>query len=108
MLLRQIEGSWVSIKPRGVPAKLLRTIRYYMPPRITRNSHRPGPTDLESQIELWLARFSDHAQGYSNQTKQKQKENPVDKMYPMDGSCDLEREWAGCQNYSGGSVELFS
>ena len=42
MLLRQIQGSWVSINNADVPAKLLRTIRYYMPPRITRNSHRPS------------------------------------------------------------------
>lgn len=36
--------------------QLLRTSRYYMPPRITRNSHRPsGYQWLESQIEPWLA-----------------------------------------------------
>jgi len=45
--VRQMQGSWVSIKRADVPAKMLRTSRYYMPPRITRNSHRPSARGAE-------------------------------------------------------------
>mgnify|MGYP001560626454 CR=1 FL=1 len=55
--------------------QLLRTSRYYMPPRITRNSHRPSDNEeLESQIEPWLAVLkTDHGNDYSKSGSNKGK-----------------------------------
>jgi len=52
--------------------QLLRTSRYHMPPRITRNSHRPSATGAGVANRTMVGSFqTDHGNDYSNRAQTK-------------------------------------
>lgn len=60
--------------------QLLRTSRYYMPPRITRNSHRPSAMRAGVTNRTMVGSFeTDHGNDYSNRAQTKARTKTVNK-----------------------------